>query len=157
ETQALLSGTRKQGALIRAVDPPQENTVSVLNEKMVQGSLDDLTPGSFNIVLGRELAVWIGAAVGDKMLVLTDVRATPMGAVEQMQHDTVRRVVEAGYQQSDESPAVVNTQAVRRRMGMGDGVTGVRLRMHDTDQAGSGARDLALRLKAPYLVSDWAR
>src|SRR3546814_8764640 len=87
ETQALLSGTRKQGALIRGVDPVEEGKVSVLAEKMVEGSLDDLTPGSFNIVLGRELSIWIGAGVGDKVLVLTDVRATPMGAVKQMRSE----------------------------------------------------------------------
>src|SRR3546814_19746340 len=42
-------------------------------------------------------------------------------------------------------------------MRMGDGVTGVRLRMHDMDLAWEVARDLALRLKGPYLVSDWTR
>ena len=157
ETQALLSGTRKQGALIRGVDPEQENTVSVLDEKMVQGSLDDLEPGSFNIVLGRELAMWIGAGVGDKVLVLTDVRATPMGAVKQMKRFTVSGIFEAGYQEYDKGLAVVNIHDVQRLMRMGDGVTGVRLRMQDMDKAWEVARDLALQLKGPYLVSDWTR
>ena len=157
ETQALLSGTRKQGALIRGVDPVEEGKVSVLAEKMVQGSLGDLTPGSFNIVLGRELAVWIGAGVGDKVLVLTDVRATPMGAVKQMKRFTVSGIFEAGYQEYDKGLAVVNIEDAQRLMRMGDGVTGVRLRMHDMDQAWNVARDLALRLKGPYLVSDWTR
>ncbi|MFC3715364.1 lipoprotein-releasing ABC transporter permease subunit [Luteimonas soli] len=157
ETQALLSGTRKEGALIRGVDPAEEGKVSVLGEKMVEGSLDDLTPGSFNIVLGRELSMWIGAGVGDKVLVLTDVRATPMGAVKQMKRFTVSGIFEAGYQEYDKGLAVVNIHDVQRLMRMGDGVTGVRLRMHDMDQAWNVARDLALRLKGPYLVSDWTR
>ena len=38
---------------------------------------------------------------------------------------------------------------------MGDGVTGVRLRLHDMDLAFDVARDLALRLQGPYRVSDW--
>jgi lipoprotein-releasing system permease protein len=38
---------------------------------------------------------------------------------------------------------------------MGGGVTGVRLRMHDMDQAFNVARDLALRLRGPYRVTDW--
>jgi lipoprotein-releasing system permease protein len=38
---------------------------------------------------------------------------------------------------------------------MGDGVTGVRLRMHDMDQSFDVARDLALRLRGPYRVTDW--
>src|SRR3546814_16130179 len=42
-------------------------------------------------------------------------------------------------------------------MRMGVGVTGVRLRMHDMDRAWEVARDLAQRLKGPYLVRDWTR
>ena len=58
---------RKVGALIRAVIPSEEGKVSVIAERMVQGKLSDLTPGSFNIVLGKELALWAGVAVGDKV------------------------------------------------------------------------------------------
>src|SRR3546814_1700130 len=57
----------------------------------------------------------------------------------------------------DKGLAVVNIHDVQRLMRMGDGVTGVRLRMHDMDLAWEVARDLALRLKGPYLVSDWTR
>src|SRR3546814_16784118 len=102
---------------------------------MVEGSLDDLTPGSFNIVLGRELSIWIGAGVGDKVLVLTDVRATPMGAVKQMKRFMVSGIFEAGYQEYDKGLAVVNIHDVQRLMSMGDGVTGVRLRMHEIGRA----------------------
>jgi lipoprotein-releasing system permease protein len=42
-------------------------------------------------------------------------------------------------------------------MRMGNGVTGVRLRLHDMDQAFDVARDLALKLPGPYSVSDWTR
>src|SRR3546814_1320067 len=157
ETRALVSGKRKKGGRIRGGEPVEEGKVSVLAEKMVEGSLDDLTPGSFNIVLGRELSIWIGAGVGDKVLVLTDVRATPMGAVKQMKRFTVSGIFEAGYQEYDKGLAVVNIHDVQRLMRMGDGVTGVRLRMHDMDLAWEVARDLALRLKGPYLVSDWTR
>src|SRR3546814_16171149 len=116
ETQALLSCTRKQGALIRGVDPVEEGKVSVLAEKMVAGSLDDLTPGSFNIVLGRELSLWIGAGVGDKVLVLTDVRATPMGAVKQMKRFTASGISEAGYQEYERGLARVNIHVAPRLM-----------------------------------------
>ena len=38
-----------------------------------------------------------------------------------------------------------------------DGVTGVRLKMHDMDQAYTVARDLALALNGYYRVSDWTQ
>ncbi|HVI60065.1 MAG TPA: lipoprotein-releasing ABC transporter permease subunit [Luteimonas sp.] len=157
ETQALLSGARKEGALIRGVDPAQESRVSVLADKMVEGKLSDLAPGSFNIVLGRELALWLGVGVGDKVMVLTDIRATPMGAVQQLKRFTVSGIFEAGYQDFDKGLAVVNLSDAQRVLRMRDGVTGVRLRLHDMDLAWEVARDLALRLKGPYRVTDWTR
>jgi len=46
-------------------------------------------------------------------------------------------------------------QDMQRVLRMGDGVTGVRLRLNDMDQAFDVARDLALRLGGGYRVSDW--
>ncbi|MGO4779413.1 ABC transporter permease, partial [Lysobacter sp. 2RAB21] len=60
EKEALLSASRQKPAIIRGVVPSEEGKVSVLAEKMVEGKLDSLTPGSFNIVLGKELALWMG-------------------------------------------------------------------------------------------------
>jgi len=155
ETQALLSGPRRQPAIVRGVMPGEEGKVSVLAQKMVRGKLDQLTPGSFNIVLGQELALWLGVNVGDSVIVTTDFQTTPMGAIPQLKRFTVSGVFEAGYQEFDKGLAVVNMQDAQRLLRMGDGVTGVRLRLHDMDLAFDVARDLALHLKGPYRVSDW--
>ena len=48
ETEALLTGPRRQPAIVRGVLPAEEGKVSVLARKMVRGKLDDLKPGSFN-------------------------------------------------------------------------------------------------------------
>ena len=44
------------GIVIRGVLPDQEPNVSDIDRKMIAGELSDLTPGSFDIVLGRALA-----------------------------------------------------------------------------------------------------
>jgi len=157
ETQALIQGTRRQPAIVRGVIPAEEDKVSVLGEKMTQGSLDQLTPGSFNIVLGAELALWLGVGVGDDVIVTTSFQSTPMGGVPQLKRFKVSGIFEAGYQEYDKGLAVTSLEDIQRVTRMGDGVTGVRLRMHDMDQAFEVARDLALRLQGPYRVSDWTR
>src|SRR5690606_13128233 len=157
ETQALVQGTRRQPAIVRGVDPAEEGKVSVLGEKMTQGSLDQLTPGRFNIVLGAELALWRGVAAGDDVIVTTSLQAPPTGGIPQLKRFTVSGSFEAGYQEFDKGLAVPNLRDIQRVTRMGDGVTGVRLRMHDMDQAFEVARDLALRLHGPYRVSDWTR
>ena len=155
ETQALLSGPRRQPAIVRGVMPSQEGKVSVIAQKMVRGKLDQLTPGSFNIVLGSELATWLGVDIGDSVIVTTDFQTTPVGAIPQLKRFKVSGIFEAGYQEYDKGLAVVNLHDAQRLLRMGDGVTGVRLRLPDMDLAFDVARDLAIRLKGAYRVSDW--
>ena len=158
EKEALISGARNQPALIRGVVPAEEGKVSVLAEKMVEGKLDQLTPGSFNIVLGRELALWLGVGVGDSVIATTsDFRSTPMGAIATQKRFLVSGIFEAGYNDFDKGLAVVNMKDLQRVLRMGEGVTGVRLKMHDMDSAFDVARDLAMKLKGPYSVSDWSQ
>ena len=157
EKEALISAANNQPAMLRAVIPAEEGKVSVLPQKMVQGKLTQLTPGSFNIVLGRELALWLGVSVGDDVIVtLADFRSTPVGGVQTMKRFKVSGIFEAGYNEFDKGLAVVNLSDLQRVLRMGAGVTGVRLRLHDMDQAFAVARALALKLKGPYRVSDWS-
>jgi lipoprotein-releasing system permease protein len=157
EKEALISGARNQPALIRGVLPAEEGKVSVLADKMVEGKLDQLVPGSFNIVLGRELALWLGVGVGDNVIVTTsDFRSTPMGAIATQKRFIVSGIFEAGYNEFDKGLAVVSMKDLQRVLRMGEGVTGVRLKLHDMDKAFDVARDLALELGGPYSVSDWS-
>ncbi|WP_428942509.1 lipoprotein-releasing ABC transporter permease subunit [Xanthomonas oryzae] len=157
ETESLLQGPRKQPAIVRGVIPAEEGKVSVLAKRMQQGSVDSLTPGSYNIVIGKELALWLGVDVGDSIVVLlSDTQATPLGAMPRLKRFTVSGIFEAGYNEIDRGLAVVNMQDLARVLRM-DGVTGVRLRLHDMDQAWPVARDLAVKLHGPYRVSDWTQ
>ncbi|MCE4350360.1 lipoprotein-releasing ABC transporter permease subunit [Xanthomonas hortorum pv. cynarae] len=157
ETESLLQGPRKQPAIVRGIIPAEEGKVSVLAKKMQQGSVDSLTPGSYNIVIGKELAIWLGVDVGDSIVVLlSDTQATPLGAMPRLKRFTVSGIFEAGYNGIDRGLAVVNMQDLARVLRM-DGVTGVRLRLHDMDQAWTVARDLAIKLHGPYRVSDWTQ
>ena len=163
EKISLILSANSQPAMLRGVVPAQEDKVSVLGQKLVQGKLADLQPGSFRIVLGRELAMWLGVSVGDDVLVaLDDFRSSPVGGVQTMKRFKVSGIFEAGYNEFDKGLAVVNLQDLQRLLRMGDGVTGVRLKMHDMDQAFEVARDLATKLQAGdprsgFRVSDWTQ
>ena len=163
EKEALISGANNQPAMLRGVDPAQESKVSVIGDKLVQGKLVDLQPGRFNIVLGRELAVWLGVGLGDDVIVtLADFRSTPVGGVQTMKRFKVSGVFEAGYNEFDKGLAVVNLSDLQRLLRMGEGVTGVRLKLHDMDRAFDVARALALKLqdgdpRSGFRVSDWTQ
>src|SRR5690606_11964089 len=156
EKEALLNGARQQPAFVRGVVPADERTVSVLGDKMVSGELESLQPGSFNIILGRELAAWLGVGVGDDVvMMLADARGSPIGALPQFKRFAVSGVFEVGYNEYDRRMALGHLGGRQRVLRMGEGVTGVRRKLHDMDLAWDVARDLALDLGGGFAVSDW--
>src|SRR5690606_284689 len=155
ETEALLSGPRKQPAMVRGVTPALEDTVSEIGHKLKSGEEDSLAPGSYNILLGQELALWLGVEVGDPVLVmLPEFQGSPMGAMPRYKRFIVSGIFEAGHNEIDRGLAVVHMEDLQRVLRM-DGVTGVRLKLHDLNQSYAVARDLALQLPGFYRVSDW--
>jgi lipoprotein-releasing system permease protein len=157
EIQAMLSGPRVQGAIVQGIDPALEPTVSVINQKLKRGSYDSLTPGSYNLLLGSELAIWLGVDVGDTVVVtLAEVQGTPMGAMPRLKRFTVSGIFEAGYNEIDRGVAYANMSDLERVLRI-DGATGVRLKLHDMDKALDVGLDLAHALHGAYRVSDWTQ
>lgn len=157
EIQAMISGTRVQGALVQGVDPTMEPKVSVVAEKMKKGRFNSLESGSYNLLLGQELAIWLGVGVGDQVVVtLAEVQGTPMGAIPRMKRFTVSGIFEAGYNEIDRGVAFANMQDLERVLRI-DGATGVRLKLHDMDKALDVGVELAQRLGGAYRVSDWTQ
>ena len=155
--QAMLTGNADpQGALVTGILPGEEPKVSVIGSKMKAGTLDSLKPGEFHILLGQELAAWLRVGVGDSVVVTAgDFQGTPMGAMPKIKRFTVTGIFAVGHNDVDRNLALVHMGDLQRVLRMGEGVTGVRLKLHDMYQSWDVARDLALRLQGPYRISDW--
>lgn len=158
ETESLLQGRTRRGAIIRGVMPALEPKVSELADKMVQGSLDDLQAGEYRIILGRELSLLLGAGVGDSVNVyISEATVTPLGAMPRARRFEVVGIFEAGAQEFDLGMALVHIADAQRLGRMGEGVSGVRLKLEDLWEAWPVARDLADRMQGHYRVRDWTR
>lgn len=158
EREAMIQGARVQGAMLRGVLPDREPKVSDIARKMVRGNLGDLRPGEFNIILGRELATWLGVGVGDKVTVyVPEFSTTPVGVLPKMRRFTVTGIFEVGAQEYDFGLALIHMQDAQKLTRLGDGVTGVRLKLNDIWDAWSVARGLADRMGGLYRVRDWTR
>ena len=157
EREAWLQAMEDQGAMIRGILPDQEPKVSDLDKKMKEGKLSDLKPGQLNIILGTELAKYLGVTVGDKVTMLIAERnATPVGILPKMRRFNVVGIFEAGAQEYDFGLALVHMQDMQRMGRMGDNVTGVRLRLTDLWNSWEVARDLTDQMKGDYRVRDWS-
>jgi lipoprotein-releasing system permease protein len=159
EDQAMLAnGSNMSGTEIRGVLPDMEGEVSEVGKRMVAGSLDDLTPGSYNIVLGKDLAFALAVAPGDKViLMISQGNVTPAGLIPRFRRFTVTGVFDAGMYEYDRGLALINLKDAETLYGFGDAVSGVRLKLDDKYLAPDVARKLNRDFGGAYFVSDWTQ
>lgn len=154
----LTSGGQVRGALLRGIDPAQEDRVSEIGAHMRSGSLQDLRSGEYNIALGAPLARALGVAVGDKVvLVAPQGQVTPAGILPRLRQFTVIGTFEVGHYEIDASLAVAHIGDAQRLYRMDDQVSGVRLRLDDLFLARTVARELLAQLPPEVAISDWSR
>jgi lipoprotein-releasing system permease protein len=156
EAQAyLLSGRGSAGVLTRGIDPAQEPKVDDLDKHMVAGKFDALTPDSWNIVLGRDLATTLGVGVGDRVtMAVQSLRATPMGSVPRYRSFRVVGLFQLGMAEYDSNLALVSMSDAEKLNDL-SGPTGIRLKLDDLFNAGPVGRELENKLGQLYGVQTW--
>ena len=162
EGEALLIGEREDGmssaVMVRGVDPALEQQVSAIGERMRSGSLAALEPGAYRILLGAEVAGRLGVEAGDTVvLAIAQGTVTPAGVVPRMRRFTVGGVFYSGMYEIDNGLALVHMRDAGRLFRTGDGVTGLRLAMHDPLLAPSVSREVAQTLGGGLWVEDWTQ
>ncbi|WP_297919044.1 lipoprotein-releasing ABC transporter permease subunit [Metallibacterium sp.] len=154
EHEAYLLGQRSQGAVIRGIEPAYENKVTSIGHRMVQGSLSSLTPGSWNIVLGRDLALSLGVTVGDHVVVVSGFAGSPIGGLPRLRSFTVSGIFGAGIEQYDAGLAEINMQDAQK-LYQQSGPTGIRLKLDHPLLAYQVGSELVQKLGGLYAVSTW--
>jgi lipoprotein-releasing system permease protein len=154
--QAMLSvGGANRGTLIRGVDPSRENTVADIGSHMRAGSLADLKPGEFGIVLGGDIARALGVRMGDSVVVITPQGTmTPAGTLPRLKSFKVVGVFEVGMYEFDSGLALINIEDAEKLYRL-NGVSGVRLKLDDLYLAPAVASELARTLRVDAEIRDW--
>ena len=157
--QALMvSGEQLSGVELRGIDPVQENAVSGVADVMVEGQLDSLETGEFNIVLGVELAEELRVVPGDKVTVtLAEGIVTPAGVVPRTKRFTVSGIYRVGMYEFDRRLAFINLGDAQKLYRKRGDVSGVRLAVTEIFEAHAIVREVALEHGALVLVTDWTR
>ncbi len=152
----LSRGSAVTGSLLRGVDPALERSVSRVADSVVQGSMEQLEPGAWRIVLGHRLAAELGVGVGDSVNAITpEVRASAAGVIPRMRRFEVGGIFDVDMAQYDGSLALIHLQDAQRLLRMEEGVSGIRLEFTDLMMAPQRVRDIARSLPGNYRVSDW--
>ncbi len=157
--EGLLSrGRPVQGTIVRGIIPELEASVAEIGEHMREGRLDTLLPGEYRIALGIDLARSLGAAVGDRVvLIAPQGQVTPAGILPRLRQFTVAGVFELKNYQYDSGLALVHIEDAQKLFRFGDAVSGIRLKVDDLFAAPRIARELANTLPSSVYVADWTR
>ena len=145
-----------RGVAIRGVMPSLEAEVSELGRYLVEGSLDDLQEGTYGMLLGRGLARALRATPGSKVTVIApQATLSPAGILPRMRRFTVIGIFEVNHHLYDTGVAVVHMSDAARLLRLAPGVSGLRIKVADIEQAPRVSREIAMSLEGAFWVSDW--
>jgi len=148
--QVLISrGARSGGALIKGIVPNDELKVGNLLQSVNDGSFADLAPTATPsaetppIVIGNELAITLGAEVGDTLLVTSPQgELTPVGLIPRYQRFRVAGIFASGFYQYDSSYAFMRLADAQRLFSEPDLISVMSFRIDDLYAAPQVGHDI---------------
>ena len=156
--QALLArGEDMRGALVRGIEPELEPKVSDFTLQLPPKVRASLQAGSFNVVLGGELALAMGVQVGDRItLISPGGQVTPAGVLPRLKQLTVSGIFDSGHYEYDATLALMHVEDAQRIFRV-EGPSGIRLKIQHINDARSVAYELSALLGGEVIVRDWTR
>lgn len=150
------AGRRVSGTMLSGILPDYEAKVSDVAAKMQAGKLSDLVAGEYGIVLGAELANYLGVMVGDKITIISpQVNSTPAGVVPRMRRFTVVGIFQVGMYEYDRNMAFIHIDDAAKLFRLDNTVSALRIKLDDLLNAPQITQSLATTLFDDYRVSDW--
>lgn len=155
--QVMVNADRRvSGTLLNGINPELEPRVSEVGKHMEEGSLTDLVPGEYGIILGAELAKYLGTFMGDKITIISpQVNSTPAGIVPRMRRFTVIGIFKVGMYEYDRNMALIHIDDAAKLFRLDTAVSGLRIKLDDVFNAPKITQTLGSELSDEYLVSDW--
>lgn len=143
------------GIMVNGIEPQYEKKVSIVQNFMVDGSLEQLKSGEFGIIIGAKLANAMGLAIGDKVtLVLPEATPSPAGVVPRFKRFTVVGVFDTGSE-VDGSFGYIHLHDAGVLLRLPEGTQSIRLKLDDLFAAPTVVRQILKDMPNGYYGSDW--
>lgn len=139
------------------IDPQQEIKISQLKNAIVEGNLDTLQPGQFNLIIGRSLAHTLGVHVGDKINLFTpQMNITLAGSFPRFRQFTVSGIFHINDGFGFEGSVVyTNLVDAEKLFPAGFGTSGLHIKLQDVYQAPQVSNQINAILPPGYTVTNW--
>lgn len=151
----LTSEGQVSGVMVTGIDPAYEKQVSIIDEHMLAGSLDDLKEGEFGIVLGESMAISLGLQLGDKVtLVLPEASPSAAGVIPRFKRFTLVGVFRISNE-VDSAMGFVQMRDAGVMLRLPEGAQGLRMKLSDIFVAPQVAQKAASLDAGNLLPGDW--
>jgi len=141
---------------LQGILPEAEAQVSIVEQRMLVGSMAQLQPGEYGVVMGRLLASRLLLTPGDKIRITSpEINITPMGAFTRSRSFTLVGVFEVGAQ-VDSTLALVHVQDAQKFLRK-PGVQGLHVKTDNMFAAAQVMGELRAQLGDDYRVKDWSQ
>jgi len=153
----LMYRSRVSGIGLRGILPDREIQASKVGANLTVGEFSQLAAGAWHIVLGEELAQYLGVRVGDSVtLVVPKAASTIAGMIPKTRRFKVSGIFRLDMHRFDRNMALVHLQDAARIMGMETAVTGLKVRTTDLFLAPWLANRMRQDLGNRFWVRDWS-
>lgn len=143
------------GIMVTGIEPKYERKVSIIQDHMVAGNLDDLKKGEFGIVLGKQMTDALGLGIGDNItLVLPEATPSPAGVVPRFKRFKIVGIFSIGAE-VDSMMGYIALNDASTLLRLPDGAQGVRMKLDDIFAAPTVANEIVRDLPGDFYASDW--
>jgi len=156
--EALLTfGSQVAPVLLTGIVPQEEKNITAIGQKIVEGKLDELNSGHFNIVLGEELARRLNVTLGDKVTAITpQMSLTPAGVIPRFKRFTVVGIFNAGSGFGfDVAMAFTHLNDAQKLYGLNNLVSGIHVSLDNVFAAPQMTQTLMSQLTPTAYITNW--
>ena len=146
---------RVAGIMVNGIEPQYEKNVSIIQNHMVEGSIDQLKKGEFGIVLGKQMTDALGLGLNDNItLVLPEATPSPAGVVPRFKRFKIVGIFSIGAE-VDSSLGYIALNDASTLLRLPDGAQGVRMKLDNIFLAPQVANEIVQELPHGFYASDW--
>jgi lipoprotein-releasing system permease protein len=130
---------------LKGIDPEQEVQVTKIKEYMTSGDLGGLTKNT--IVIGKELALALGLAVGSPLTVYS-----PAGKKYDL---TIAGIFSSGMYEYDMNLVYASLKTSQEILGVGDSLSAIAVKLNNLYAADKVKQELTGRIGYQYIIKTW--
>jgi len=133
----LVGPSHHRGVTLKGLDFDLESKYSSWLQELESGKIPEPGMRKEGLLLGRELAIGLGAGVGDAVTVLaaSSMSLSPVGLLPRPKRFIVSGIFNTGLFEFDSSMALIRLEAAQKLFNLDDGITYIQVRIEDVFRA----------------------